>query len=95
LALATSLASDSAWQEWQQWPSEAQEAESELRNVVANQVERAAKGGGSEEADAGLSISLERWAETIQRLSLKGTRIQLVARIAAETRQIGEKPATA
>ena len=44
LALATSLTSDSTWQEWQQMPAHAQATESALRNAVARRVERAADG---------------------------------------------------
>src|SRR5438132_678718 len=39
---ATSLASDRAWDEWQQLSSAAQMTESELRNVAAKRIERAA-----------------------------------------------------
>src|SRR5438128_336977 len=40
--VATSLANDQAWNEWQQLPAAAKTAESELRDAVARQVERAA-----------------------------------------------------
>src|SRR6266566_777820 len=87
--LATSLASESVWQEWQQLPPDAQEAEAELRKLVARRVERAANGDTAADADADLSIALARWTEKIQRLSLEGSRIALVSLIAAEAQQIG------
>src|SRR6266853_123051 len=62
--LATSLASESVWQEWQQLPSDAQQAESDLRNVVARRVERATNGDSAEDADVNLSRALARWTET-------------------------------
>ena len=91
LALTTSLIRDSAWQEWQQMPSDAQEAESELRNVVAGRVERAANGDSAEDADDNLSIAVARWTKTIQRLSLEGSRIALVSQIAAEAQRFGSR----
>ena len=89
LALATSLTSDSAWQEWQQMPPDAQEAESELRNAIAKRVERAANGDSAEDTDANLSSALTRWTETIQRLSLEASRVALVPQITAEARHLG------
>ena len=92
LALATSLSSDSAWQEWRQLSPDAQKAESELRNVVAGRIERAAAGENTEVADANLSIALTRSAETIKRLLLEGNRIALVSQLATEAPRLGEKP---
>jgi uncharacterized membrane protein YccC len=89
LALATSLTGDSAWQEWEQLPPDAQEAESELRNAVAKRLERAANGDGAGDADAHLSLAFARWTETIQRLSLEGSRIALVSQIATEAQHLG------
>jgi uncharacterized membrane protein YccC len=89
LALATSLTSDSAWQEWQQLPPEAQAAETELRNAVARRVERAVNGDSVVDADANLSIAVARWTETIHRLSPEGGRIALVSQIAAEAQHLG------
>ena len=89
LALATSLASDSALQEWQQMPPVAQEAESELRKAVARRVESAANDGSAQDVDDHLTTAFARWTETIQRLSLEGSRIALVSQIATETRHLG------
>lgn len=89
LALATSLASDSAWQEWQRLPPEAQEAESELRNAVARRFERAANGDAIEEAEANVSTAFARWTETIRRLRLEGSRIALISQIMAEAQRFG------
>jgi len=91
-ALAASLSSDSSWQEWQQLPSDAQQAESELRKVVARRVERATNGDSAEDADANLSSALARWTETIQRLALEGSRIAVVSQVAAEAQQLGSQP---
>jgi uncharacterized membrane protein YccC len=88
-ALATSLTSDSAWQEWQQMPSDAQAAESELRNAVARRFERAANGERAGDADADLPLAFARWTETTQRLSLEGSRITLVSQIATEAQYLG------
>ncbi len=87
-ALAASLSSDSSWQEWQQLPSEAQQAESELRKVVAQRVESAANGDSTADTDTNLSTALARWTETIQRLGLEGSRIGLVSHIATEAQQL-------
>src|SRR6266403_4955974 len=87
-ALAASLSSDSSWQEWQQLPSEAQQAESELRKVVAQRVESAANGDSTADTDTNLSTALARWTETIQRLGLQGSRIGLVSHIATEAQQL-------
>ena len=90
--LAASLSSDSSWQEWQQLPSDAQQAEAELRNVVARRVERATNGDSAEDADVNLSSALTRWTEKIQRLSLEGSRIAVVSQVAAEAQQLGLSP---
>jgi hypothetical protein len=87
--LATSLTSVSASQEWQQMPPEAQRAESELRNVVAGRVESAADSDSAEDADASFSIAFARWTEMTKRLSLEGSRIELVSQIAAEAHHLG------
>ena len=88
-ALAASLTSDSAWQEWERLPRVAQEAESELRNAIARRFERVANGERAGETDAHLSLAFTRWTETIQRLSLEGSRIAFVSQIAAEARRLG------
>jgi uncharacterized membrane protein YccC len=89
LALATLLTSDSAWREWQQMPPEAQAAESEFRNAIAKRLERAAVHERTTEADAKLSLASARWTETVQRLSLEGSRSARIAEIAAEARRPG------
>ena len=75
-----------------QLPSDAQHAESELRNVIARRVERATNGDSAEDADANLSSALARWTEKIQRLSLQGSRIAVVSQVAAEAQQLGSQP---
>ena len=92
LALATSLTSDSAWQEWQHMPTDGQEAESALRNAVAKRLELAANGYSTEEPDAALSRAMHRCTETAQRLSQEAGRIGLVSEIAALARQLGCPP---
>jgi uncharacterized membrane protein YccC len=82
--LATSLTSDSAWDEWQQLPPDAQNAESDLRNVVARRVELAANSDIAEEADANLSTAFARWTETMQALHVKNSRVALVSQIVTE-----------
>ena len=82
--LATSLTSDSAWDEWQQLPPDAQNAESDLRNVVAKRVELAANSDIAEEADANLSTAFARWTERMQALQVKNSRVALVSQIVTE-----------
>ena len=89
LALATSLTRDSVWQEWQHMPSDAQKAESELRNAIARRIKGAATGDSAEDANDNLSKAAARWTNTIQRLSLEGTRISLVSQIADEAQYLG------
>jgi uncharacterized membrane protein YccC len=89
LALATSLNSDSAWQEWQEMPPGAQAAESILRNAIARRVEHAAAHEGAKDADANLSLAFARWTETVQQMSLRGSRIALISQITAEARRLG------
>ncbi|MDB6020396.1 MAG: putative rane protein, partial [Pedosphaera sp.] len=89
LTLATSLNSDSGWQEWHRLPPEAQAAESELRNAVARQFKRAANGDGATDAGTNLPIAFARWEETVQRMSLAGSRITRVSQIAAEAQHLG------
>jgi hypothetical protein len=84
LDLATSLTTDSAWTEWQQLPPDAQHAESELRNVVAKRVERAAASDELEDAGANLSTAFARWTETMQALQVKNSRVALVSQIVTE-----------
>ncbi len=84
LALATSLTSDSAWNEWQQLPPDAQNAESELRRVAAKRIERAAASDEREDAGANLSTAFARWTETMQALQVKNSRVALVSQIVTE-----------
>jgi uncharacterized membrane protein YccC len=88
LTLATSLSSDSAWNEWQQQPPDAQAAESELRNAVAKRVERAVNSDSPEDAAARLSTAFARWTETMQALQLKNSRIALVSQLVTEVHQL-------
>lgn len=82
LALATSLNTDAAWQEWERLPPEAQEVEAELRHAIAKRIERAASGDETAVADAAVSNALSRWAETMKRLSLHGSRVALISQMA-------------
>ena len=86
LNLATSLTTDSAWTEWQQLLPEAQHAESELRNVIAKRVERAAASDEREDAGANLSTAFARWTGTMQALQVKNSRVALVSQIVTEVR---------
>jgi uncharacterized membrane protein YccC len=84
LDLATSLTTDSAWNEWQQLPAAAKTAESELRSVAAKRIERAAASDEREDAGANLSIAFARWTETMQALQVKNSRVGLVSQIVTE-----------
>jgi uncharacterized membrane protein YccC len=81
---ATSLANDQAWNEWQQLPAAAKTAESELRDAVARQVERAAASDELEHAGANLSTAFARWTEMMQALQVKNSRVALVSQIVTE-----------
>src|SRR5207253_7865724 len=74
---ATSLANDQAWNEWQQLPAAAKTAESELRDAVARQVERAANSDIAEDAGTDLSAAFARWNEAVQPLQVKNSRVAL------------------
>src|SRR6266849_10585607 len=78
---ATSLSSDQAWNEWQQLSAAAKTAESELRDAVARQVERAANGDIAEDAGTDLSAAFARWNEAVQPLQVKNSRVALVSQI--------------
>src|SRR6266508_6001638 len=84
LDLATSLTTDSAWNEWQQLPPDAQHAESELRNAIAKRVERAAASDELKDAGANLSTAFARWTEITQALQPKNSRVALVSQIVTE-----------
>jgi hypothetical protein len=81
---ATSLANDQAWNEWQQLPAAAKTAESELRDAVARQVERAANSDIAEDAGTDLSAAFARWNEAVQPLQVKNSRVALVSQIVTE-----------
>jgi hypothetical protein len=81
---ATSLEGEQAWDEWQQLPPAAQTAESELRDVAAKRIERAAASDELEDADANLSTAFARWTETMQTLQVKNSRVALVSQIVTE-----------
>src|SRR5437764_4360338 len=61
---ATSLASDRAWDEWQKLSSAAQMTESELRNVAAKRIERAATPNKPRDG-AALALAFDRWSQAI------------------------------
>jgi len=88
LSLATSLTSDSVWQEWQQMSSEAKASESELRKAVARRMASAANSDDATETNADLSGALARWTETVRRFSLEGSRTALLSQIATEAQKI-------
>jgi uncharacterized membrane protein YccC len=81
---ATSLFSDHALDEWQQLPPAGRIAESELRDAVARQVERAANSDIAEDAGTDLSAAFARWNEAVQPLQVKNSRIALVSQIVTE-----------
>ena len=84
LTLATSLSSDSSWNEWRQLPPGVQAAESELRNAIAKRIERAGVSDTLGGSDANLSTVFPRWTETIQALQVKNSRVALVSRLVSE-----------
>jgi len=86
--LATSLTSDSAWDEWQQLPQATRIAESELRNAAAKRIEDAKTNDPAKDLDdANLSIALTRWNEMVVR-SAPESRTALVSEIAAEVQDL-------
>ena len=86
---ATSLVSNHALNEWQQLPPAAKIAESELRNIAANRVERAATSDTAKGIDdADLSIAFARWNEMMLRLSQESRRTALISQIAAEVQHL-------
>ena len=87
---ATSLSSDQAWNEWQQFPVAAQIAESELRNVAAGRVERAATNDIAEDAGADLSVAFHKWNETVMHLPQATTRMALILQITEEIQHLDE-----
>ena len=77
-----------AWDEWQQLSPTAKIAESELRSVIAKQIESAAASDALEDADANLSTGFARWTETMQALQVKNNRIALVSQIVTEVQHL-------
>jgi multidrug resistance protein MdtO len=87
--VATSLAEEQSWHEWQELSSAAKIAESELRDVAAKRLERAATSDDAKDADADLSDALDTWNETVQQLRVENSRSALVSRISAEVQHLG------
>jgi uncharacterized membrane protein YccC len=87
-AVASSLGSDQRWAEWQQLPPAAKIAESELRDVAAKRLERAATSDDAKDADADLSHALDTWNETVQQLRVENSRTALVSRISDEVQHL-------
>jgi len=87
---ATSLSSDQAWNEWQQFPVAARIAESELRNVAARRVERAATNDIAEDAGADLSVAFHKWNEAVMHLPQATTRMALILQITEEIQHLDE-----
>jgi hypothetical protein len=88
--VASSLASDQAWTEWQQLPPEAKIAESDLRNVAAMRIERAATVNVTEDVGADLSTAFAAWNQTVQQSRPENNRSALVSRIAAEVQSVNQ-----
>jgi uncharacterized membrane protein YccC len=86
---ATSLANDQAWNEWRQLTAAARTAESELRNVAAKRVERAADSDVVENTETEFSRALHVWNETVQQSHSGNSRKALVSQIAAEIQHLG------
>ena len=88
--LATSLTSDSAWDQWQQLPAAAKTAECELRRVAAKRIENATINATAKHIDnADLSTVLRRWNETLLPSASGSRRTALVSQIAAEVQHLG------
>ena len=87
--VATSLVSDEALASWQQLPTAAQIAESNLRDVAAKRVERAADKDVVENTDTEFSRALHVWNETAQQSHSENSRKALVSQIAAEVQHLG------
>jgi uncharacterized membrane protein YccC len=83
-AATTSLAEEQSWHEWQELSSAAKIAESELRDLAAKRIERAAASDEREDAGANLSTAFARWTETMQALQVKNSRVALVSQIVTE-----------
>jgi uncharacterized membrane protein YccC len=87
--VATSLVSGEALASWQQFPVAAQIGESNLRNVAAKRVERAADSNVVENTETEFSEALHVWNETVQQSHSENSRKALVSQIAAEVQHLG------
>jgi hypothetical protein len=87
--VASSLASDQAWDEWQQLPPGARIAESKLRNVAAKRIERAADSDVVKNTETEFSQALHVWNETVQQSHSENSRKALVSQIATEVQHLG------
>ena len=82
-AATTSLAEEQSWHEWQELSSAAKVAESELRNVVAKRIDRAAAGDVGNNTNADLSRALNEWNETVHQSPAESSRSAAVSQIAS------------
>jgi multidrug resistance protein MdtO len=82
-AATTSLAEEQSWHEWQELSSAAKIAESELRNVVAKRIDRAAAGDVGNNTNADLSRALNEWNETVHQSPAESNRSAAVSQIAS------------
>jgi len=82
-AATTSLAEERSWHEWQELSSAAKIAESELRNVVAKRIDRAAAGDVGNNTNADLSRALNEWNETVHESPGESNHSAAVSQIAS------------
>jgi hypothetical protein len=82
-AAASSLTSEQSLHEWQELSSAAKIAESELRNVVAKRIDRAAAGDVGNNTNADLSRALNEWNETVHQSPAESNRSAAVSQIAS------------
>jgi Fusaric acid resistance protein family len=87
-AAAASLTSGQGWNEWQPLPPPAKIAETDLRNIAAKQIERAASGHVAQHSDADLSRAFDAWRETVDPSVSENSRNALVSRIVAGTEDL-------
>jgi Fusaric acid resistance protein family len=87
--VANSLVSDEVLVSWQQLPTAAQIAESDLRDVAAKRVERAAHSDVVENTETEFSRALHVWNETVQQSHSENSRKALVSQIAVEVQHLG------
>src|SRR4029450_11205346 len=89
VVVPTSPVSGEALASWQQFPVAAQIGESNLRNVAAKRVERAADSNVVENTETEFSEALHVWNETVQQSHSQNSRKALVSQIAAEVQHLG------